>query len=284
MAPYTLTLEEIPSNDPSAAGSTGRPRRLPTTSGRGPVCCCAIVSRDEAQMSAAVERITIDLIRFRSICLVRRISRKKDDRAGATSRGVQRATLWRARCTALLTKTPTRRSRSQDDDWKSHHDQHDASLSPPGVAAWGTARRASDNDGRAIHAARCAEAVRATSRSVPRAMERPAADVLSVLVRRRARGFRRSADRARTLYAPGGVPASGRDGGRLLPGALPAKLLAGPQRWRRAGIVLLHFSVSVRGRGRAVQYRCASREKNYHITKDCWQSASRCRLGIRNCD
>src|SRR5687768_3161564 len=107
MAPYTLTLEEIPSNDPSAAGSTGRPRRLPTTSGRGPVCCCAIVSRDE-QMSAAVARITIDFIRYRSIGLVSRICAPEDDRDGPTTRGVQCATLWRARCTAKLATIPTR--------------------------------------------------------------------------------------------------------------------------------------------------------------------------------
>src|SRR5687768_9420824 len=100
MAPYTLTFEEIPSNDPSAAGSTGRPRRFPTTSGRGPVCCCAIVAVGTAPITSAAApvRIMIGFIDIAPSVWRRRTPPTEHYRAELAWRDRHTQLFWRARC------------------------------------------------------------------------------------------------------------------------------------------------------------------------------------------
>lgn len=62
----------------------------------------------------------------------------------------------------------------------------------------------------------------------------------------------------RAANAPRGLPPRRRDGGRLLPGAFPAELLAGAQRRRVRGPLLLHIPASVRRGCGAVEGRRAA--------------------------
>src|SRR5687767_13417942 len=90
MAPNTLTFRDVGVKAPSGAGLIGRPRRLPTTYGCGPVAaggCCAISEPANVVVTSAVATVMNSGSRFIGI-----VSHDLDE-AGAIDR-MRRGGLW----------------------------------------------------------------------------------------------------------------------------------------------------------------------------------------------
>src|SRR6202044_3633617 len=96
---------------------------------------------------------------------------------------------------------------------------------------------------------------------------RPSATDVTIGRSGSARARRRGAPGDRTFQPPGRLHPFRRHGGCLLHGAFPQELVAYCQ-WRRPrGPVLLHLSVSVRGRSRSLERGCAAElaEERYRL-------------------